>query len=80
MPGVAWVARFIRDHNIKVRKADNVKPERANLSTEQVEEYFQNLEKELEGVPPTHVFNFDETNFADDPKKKTVNIGEVTFC
>ncbi|KAF0696230.1 DDE-1 domain-containing protein, partial [Aphis craccivora] len=28
------------------------------------------LSTELEGVPPTHIFNFDETNLVDDPGKK----------
>lgn len=44
------------------------------MTTEQVEEYFNNMSSELEGVPASHIFNFDERNFADDPKNKTVSV------
>ena len=64
--------RFKRDHNLKLRKANNLKPGRGKMTTEQVEDYFANLSVELEGVPASNIFNFDETNFADDLKKKTV--------
>ena len=54
------------------RVADNVKPARAKMSKEQVEEYFHHLQQELDGVAPENIFNFDETNFTDDPKRKKV--------
>lgn len=28
----------------------------------------------ISDVPETHIFNFDETNFSDDPKNKKVEI------
>ena len=54
------------------RVSDNVRPVWAKMSKEQVEEYFYNLQLELDGVAPENIFNFDGTNFTDDPKRKTV--------
>ena len=42
---------------------DNVKPVRAEISSEDISTYFRNLE----GVPSRNIFNYDETNFTDDP-------------
>ena len=44
------------------------------MSKEQVEEYFHNLQLELDGVASENIFNFDGTNFTDDPKRKKVKI------
>ena len=54
------------------RAAANVKPVRAELSTTEVREYFENLESELDGVPPEDICNFDSTNFAKDSGMKKV--------
>ena len=51
-----------------------MKPARANVSQEDVDKYFDNLETVLSGVPPENIFNFDETNFTDDPDNKKVTI------
>ena len=45
---------------------------RANVKAEDIKSYFQNLRVELDGVPPENIFNFDETNFTNDPSKKKV--------
>ena len=52
--------------------ADNVKPARGSVTAEVIGEYFDNVEKELEGVSPHNILNFDETNVTDDPGKKKV--------
>ena len=70
MPGDDWVTGFIRRHQLTIRQADNVKPARACISKEAVDSFFDNLEAEIKDIPPTHIFNFDETNFTDDPKKR----------
>ena len=33
-------------------------------------QYISNLEKEVEGVPPSNILNYDETNLTDDPGNK----------
>ena len=67
MPGHVWLRKFMRRHNLTKRKADNVSVSRGRLSDDTVNSYFDHLEKELVGVPPANVFNYDETNLSDDP-------------
>ena len=62
----------MKRNKITGRVSDNVRPARAKMSKEQVEEYFHNLQLELDGVASENIFNFDGTNFTDDPKRKTV--------
>jgi hypothetical protein len=40
------------------------------VSPAQIRAYFANLEKELQGVPPSHIFNCDESCMRDDPSAK----------
>lgn len=35
-----------------------------------VKDYFDRLEKELDGISPKNIYNMDETGFHDDPGKK----------
>ena len=72
MPGDDWATSFIRRDQLTTRLADNVKPPRTCISKAVIDEFFDNLESEIKDVTPTHLFNFDETNFTDDPKKKKV--------
>ncbi len=44
-------------------------PKRASVGPDDVNEYFDNLGKTLEGVPPENILNLDETNVMDDPGK-----------
>lgn len=37
------------------------------MSPEIVKEFFENLGPNLEDVPPSHIFNYDETSLRDDP-------------
>ncbi|XP_066930866.1 uncharacterized protein [Clytia hemisphaerica] len=76
LPSMDWTERFIRDFKLKLRSVDNVKPNRSGLSLEDVNKFFINLEKELDGVPPENIWNFDETNFTDDPGKKKVIVSK----
>ncbi len=50
-----------------IRKAQNIRRSRAAVSPADIREYFANLEKEVAGVPPTHIFNTDESCMRDDP-------------
>ena len=69
-PGVDWLKGFLRRHNLVLRKADNVKPARFEISDTVVNVWFDKFEKDLDGVAPSNIFNYDETNFSDDPSRK----------
>jgi len=66
---VRWVKGFLKRHQdrIKMRKPTNIRRCRAAVSPAQIREYFENLKKELEGIPPTHIINADQTAMRDDP-------------
>lgn len=72
MPGIDWCYAFLRRHKdlLTQRSCQNIKSVRAQTNEEAIEEYFERLRKNLEGVPPTHILNYDETNLSDDPGRK----------
>ena len=72
MPGLDWMYSFIKRHNLTKRVADNVKRSRAQITPDLLKCYFANLEHELKDIPPTNIFNYDETNITDDPGSKSV--------
>ena len=72
MPGIDWAKGFVARHKLTLRFADKVKSSKFQLSQEVIRNYFQHLEKSLEGVPSSQVYNFDETNITDDPSRKKV--------
>ena len=67
MPGPDWLKGFMRRHNLTTRVATNVKRSRATVTPTTINAYFDNLEKELEGIPPSNILNYDETNLTDNP-------------
>ena len=72
-PGRDWLRGFMRRHNLTRRIADNVTRSRVTTITpENINSYFDHLQRELNGIPPTNIFNYDETNLTDDPGCKTV--------
>lgn len=67
LPGINWFNGFMtRNFNITTKLAENTKRVRAELSYEE-EEYFKNQNDVVKDVSPSNIFNYDETNFADDP-------------
>ena len=70
VPGINWLQGFMKRYQLVIRFADNVKAARFEITPEAVHDFFNHLEKTLEGVPPANVYNFDETNFTDDPSRK----------
>ena len=71
LPGVEWANGFLKRHpNLLQRNAQNIKRSRAKVDVATMTQYFDNLETTLEGVPPSNIFNYDETNLTDDPGKK----------
>lgn len=69
LPGQDWAYSLLKRHKNEYSKrvATNIKRVRAAVSPESIEEYFNNLEKTLEDVPNSNIFNYDESNLSDDP-------------
>ena len=72
MPGPDWLAKFIKRNKLTKRIADNVKTSRAEVTPDVINQYFDDLQVSLEGVAPSDIYNYDETNLRDDPGKKLV--------
>ena len=73
---IDWVLGFVKRNQLTQRISDNVKAARAEVNEDIINNYFNELELSLEGIPATHIFNYDETNITDDPGKKHVVRGE----
>ena len=69
MPGVDWAYSFLKRNSSQLNKShcQNINSVRAGIGVNQINEYFDNLSKSLNYVPPENTFNFDETNLSDDP-------------
>lgn len=68
LPGMDWFKGFMKRHrDLTIKLAENTKRVRAGVSYEVIQEYFENLRRTVQGVPPSHIINYDETNFVDDP-------------
>ena len=66
LPGPDWAQSFIKRHSeIRKRVANDIKRSRASVGEAQLRDYHERLTIELQGIPPTHIFNYDETNLAD---------------
>ena len=70
MPGRDWARGFITRHGLRNRYPSALKSGRAKISRESLAEYFEHLRESLAGVDPSQVYNYDETNFTDDPTRK----------
>ena len=68
-PGEDWARSFLKRHRTAIgrRTCQNIKTSRAEMKKDDFVQYFENLKKALEDVPPTNILNFDETNLSDDP-------------
>ena len=51
---------------MSARVASNIRWERASISQEVVNKFFDELVAEVGDIHPEKMFNFDETNFTDD--------------
>jgi hypothetical protein len=72
-----WARAFTKRNKESLvrRRCQNIKRARAQVSQSQFTQYFSNLDKVLTNpdgskVPPSHIFNYDETNLSDDPGTK----------
>ncbi|CAK1586992.1 unnamed protein product [Parnassius mnemosyne] len=72
LPGVEWAISVLKrhKHSYGQRLSTNIKRSRATVGRESLNKYFDNLYSEIENVPPSNIFNYDESNMADDPGKK----------
>ena len=68
LPGPHFVKRFMKRHpTLTVRTTSMIKRARAAVSSKVVEDFFKRFTKTAEGVPPTHIYNYDESGLKDDP-------------
>ncbi|CAI6355667.1 unnamed protein product [Macrosiphum euphorbiae] len=74
MPGKEFALSFLkrRAKSINPRIFQNIKRARAAVLPEQINNYFDHLEKSIERVPPSNIINYDETNLSDDPGRSKV--------
>lgn len=74
MPSREWASSFLTRHTnvLSVRLCQNIKRCRAAVSRETINNYFDNLTVSIEGVPPSHIVNYDETNLTDDPGRRKI--------
>jgi hypothetical protein len=72
-PGKKWMRGFLERHkgSIVIRKPTNIRRCRAAVSPDDIRAYFANLEQEIRGVPPSNIFNCDESCLRDDPSAKS---------
>ena len=65
------MARFLGRHpELRLRATNNIKRARAGLSREEVDTFFVHFTEAVKDVPAENIWNYDETNFQDDPKSK----------
>ena len=69
LPGYYWYRGFIKRYknSLTVRKPQNVKRNRAKITSNDINEYFDELAKVVDGLKPENILNYDETNMTDDP-------------
>lgn len=64
----------MKRHSDKISKriSENIKRVRAEVSPATIKAYHEELQKSLNGLLPSHIINYDETNLTDDPGRKQV--------
>ncbi len=74
LPGPDFMLGFMNRHpELSVRTANLIKRGWAALSHQDVNNFFDRVEKELEGVPSENIWNYDKMNLTDNPgAKKTI--------
>lgn len=73
IPGIEFARGFLKRHKtLTHRFSTNTNRARLAVNKELLTEYINHLRVELEGIPPSQIWNYDETNLTDDPGKKKV--------
>ncbi|CAH2006173.1 unnamed protein product [Acanthoscelides obtectus] len=79
MPGCDWVKSFLKRHpQLSQKIAQNISHARATTDEEIINNFLDNLEVELEGIPASNIWNSDETNLVDDPGQTKIVIKRGT--
>ena len=73
LPIEDWVKAFMKGTTMVKRAADNIKRARASVDETAVREMFSNIDNLI--LPPTPMWNYDETNVKDNPGVKTFLCG-----
>lgn len=68
-PGLDWASCFLKRHKEKLtqRLTNNIKPAKDQLSREDLSRYHDELVKSIKNLPSQPIFNYDESNLADNP-------------
>ncbi|XP_065650607.1 uncharacterized protein LOC136078741 [Hydra vulgaris] len=70
-PGPDLVNSFLQRHpQLTSKFVPNLKKSRAIVNEEILKDYIQELSKTVQNVPPSNIYNYDETNLSDDPGLK----------
>lgn len=73
LPGTDFVSGFLKRHKeLSKRFSTNVKRARMIVDAQTLSAYMEHLQKSLEDIPPSHIYNYDETNLQDDPGRKRI--------
>lgn len=80
LPGDDWARGLINRHPLlSQRLAALINRSLAEVSPEFIKSYFKEVEKTLEGIAATNVFNYDETNFTDNIGSKKLLFRRGTY-
>lgn len=73
LPGYEWTRSYLKRHeNLSVRMSSNIKRVRAQVGANEINNYMDNLSVAVKDIPPSRIWNYDETNLSDDPGNKKV--------
>ena len=68
LPGMEYMFYILKRHKDYTKKlTSNIKHGRAAVDEKVLGKYVEHLEKELKGIPPSNLWNFDETCLVNDP-------------
>lgn len=69
LPGVDGFYGFLKRHKneISMKKSQNIKRSRADVDSNQIVRFFDQLKMSMEGISAANIINYDETNITDDP-------------
>lgn len=72
VPGIDWTYSLLnrQKDSFGQRLATNIKRARAAVSRQTLEAFYTTLENTIQDLPSSNIFNYDESNLADDPGKK----------
>ncbi len=71
LPTYKWLKPFLNRHkDFTFWKTNPIKRARAQVTRQDIMDFFVDYAQAVEGVPPENIYNYDEMNFRDDPQSK----------